>query len=194
MTVGVCKEERIERLRKVRAQDSVDKTKRSLESITALQDEGVRVSFAAVARAVVSTWFVYNKSEVATRIRAAIADQSEHGLDIAKTPKIQRVSAAALQAELAFARKELAAVRLERNELRTRVALALGDAIDSENMDCLRAKVQQLEAANNRQASEVLAANRHANGLSQQLRETEDELIAARASLRRSIRAVPSPS
>lgn len=88
----------------------------------------------------------------------------------------------------------LAAAQLERAQLRRQVALTLGATIDNDHMDDLQTRVQQLEAANSRQASEVIAAERHATELSQQLQETGDELIAARASLRRSIRAVPSQS
>lgn len=194
-STAASREVRIERLRKVRARDSADKMKRSLEAIAALQDEGARVSFASVARrALVSTWFVYNQVNVAATIREAIAEQSEHGLDIAKAPKGQRVSPAALQAELAFARRELAEVQLERDELRRRVALTLGAAIDSDNIDGLQARVRELEVNNSLQAGEIIAGKRHANELSQQLQETEDQLIAARTSLRRSIRSVPPQS
>lgn len=191
-SVNTSREERIERLRRVRAQDSVDKTKRSLESIVALQCEGTRVSFASVARrALVSTWLVYNQPAVAAAIRTAIAEQSERGLEIAKAPQGHRVSPAALQAELAFARAELATARLERDGLRKRVALTLGAAIDSGSIDGLQARIRELEAISNLQAGEVIAANRRASELSRQLQETEDQLIAARAGLRRSIRAVP---
>ena len=167
---------RIERLRASRAKDSEEKTRRALDAVDALLRSGQRITVAQVARdASVSTWFVYNQPQVHQAVQDGITGQGTRGRQNCPAPEASQVSPAGLRTDLALAREEIKDLKKERDRLRHRVRLSLGAELEGVNQHELIERVQQIAALEGR------------------LRETEDDLTAARAGLRRAMRAVPSP-
>jgi phage shock protein A len=147
-----------------------------------------------VAReAAVSTWFVYNQSQVHRAVQEGIATQQEHGRRNSPAPGAQQVSPAGLRTDLALAREEIKDLKKERDRLRNRVRLSLGTELDQVSRSELIARAQQLEQQNTTLDQQLSEAKDRITVLEGQLRETEDDLTAARAGLRRAMRAVPSP-
>ncbi|MGR3934376.1 DUF6262 family protein [Streptomyces sp. BRA346] len=137
---------RVERLRAGRAKDSEAKTRRALEAVEGLLRMGRRVTVAQVAReAEVSTWFVYNQSQVHRAVQDGITTQREHGRRNSPAPEAQQVSPAGLRTDLALAREEIKDLKKERDRLRNRVRLSLGTELDEVNRSELIERVQQLE-------------------------------------------------
>ncbi|MFB7588249.1 DUF6262 family protein [Streptomyces sp. NPDC056169] len=185
---------RVERLRTSRAKDSEAKTRRSLEAVDGLLRTGRRVTVAQVAReAAVSTWFVYNQPQVHQAVQDGITTQREQGRQNSTVSEAQQVSPAGLRTDLALAREEIKDLKKERDRLRNRVRLSLGAELDGVNRNELIERVQQLERRNTALDQELSVARDRIASLEGQLHEAEDDLTAARASLRRAMRAVPSP-
>jgi len=187
------REVRVQRLRAARAQDSAAKIDRSLKVIHDLLASGQRITFARVAReASVSTWFVYNQPPVRASVEAAMSEQrgqrGKHSLPASR----QQVAPAGLHTELALAREEIKDLKKERDRLRDRVRLSLGAELDDVSRRELVERVQQLEQQNAALNQELSGSRNRLIDLEQQLRESEDALTAARASLRRAMRVVPS--
>ncbi|MEU4093798.1 DUF6262 family protein [Streptomyces sp. NPDC026673] len=185
---------RIERLRVSRSKDSEDKTKRALDAVDALLRSGRRITVAQVAReASVSTWFVYNQPQVHQAVQDGITAQRTPGRRNAHTPEPPQVSPAGLRTDLALAREEIKDLKKERDRLRNRVRLSLGAELEGVNQHELIERVQQIEQRNTALQQALSEARDQIAALEGQLRETEDDLTAARAGLRRAMRAVPSP-
>ncbi|QHC27027.1 hypothetical protein GR130_19220 [Streptomyces sp. GS7] len=147
---------------------------------------GDRITFAAVARAAnVSTWLTYADG-VREHIESAIHQQRSTRPQMATTAQ---ASPAGLRADLALAREEIRRLRGERDQLQQTVRRHLGQQLDQLGARDLATRVQELTEANTRLEAnlhEVTVAKsrleRHVTGL-------EDELGAARTSLRRMIKA-----
>ncbi|MEU5219101.1 DUF6262 family protein [Streptomyces sp. NPDC020807] len=185
---------RVERLRASRAKDSEDKTKRALDAVDVLLRSGRRITVSQVARdAEVSTWFVYNQPQVHQAVQDGITAQREQVRHVSPSAEAQRVSPAGLRTDLALAREEIKDLKKERDRLRNRVRLSLGTELDGVNHSELIQRVQQLEQRNTDLDKELSVARDRVTSLEERLRETEDDLTAARAGLRRAMRAVPSP-
>ncbi|MER5871833.1 DUF6262 family protein [Streptomyces sp. NPDC002044] len=183
---------RVERLRASRTQDSEAKTARALDAVLRLLRAGRRITIAQVARdASVSTWFVYNQPQVRDAVRTGMATQREQGLQKPPAPGRQQVSPAGLQTELALARDEIRDLKKERDRLREHVRLSLGAEIEEVDRHRLVERVQQLERDNASLNAELTNTRDQLAALEGRLRETEDDLTAARAGLRRAMRAVP---
>ncbi|MEH0544815.1 DUF6262 family protein [Streptomyces sp. B21-105] len=187
---------RVERLRASRAKDSEDKTKRALDAVDGLLRSGLRITVAQVARdAAVSTWFVYNQPQVHQAVQDGTAAQRERVRvrDKFPVPETRQVSSTGLRTDLALAREEIKDLKKERDRLRTRVRLSLGAELDEVDRNELIERVQQLEQRNTALSQELSEAKARITSLEGQLSRTEDDLTAARVSLRRAMRAVPSP-
>ncbi|MFJ2936669.1 DUF6262 family protein [Streptomyces sp. NPDC087219] len=185
---------RVERLRASRAKDSEAKTRRALDAVDGLLRSGRRITVTQVAReAAVSTWFVYNQPQVHRAVQDGITTQREQGRQNSTVPEAQQVSPAGLRTDLALAREEIKDLKKERDRLRNRVRLSLGTELDGVNHSELIQRVQQLEQRNTDLDKELSVARGRVTALEERLRETEDDLTAARAGLRRAMRAVPSP-
>lgn len=183
---------RVDKLRLARAADSTTKQQRALAAVEHLHAQGDRVTFARVARvSAVSTWFTYNNTHVALAIRRAQADQAENGLHITPRPA-ERVSAASLRVDLEHARDELRESKQENGQLRRTLSLRLGAELENTNPAELLDRLHEAERHSADLASRLTAATDHNHDLSDQLAATRDDLQAARESLRRAIRAVPS--
>lgn len=176
-------------LREARARDSTTKRDRALAAVRHLHSSGQRVTFAHVARhAQVSTWFTYNQHDVRSAVQTAIADQLEQGLAQAATPPRERVGAAGLQTELALTRHELTQTRRERDRLRTKVQLVLGAELDEVTRHHLVQRIAQLERDHDEHLQAAREAQQTIEGLQTRLQVAQDELAAARTSLRRVIK------
>lgn len=184
---------RVRRLSAARARDSEAKTARSLDVVRDLLGSGQRVTFAGVAReASVSTWFVYNQPRVRDAVQAAMDEQRQLGHQAPQSSASQRVSPAGLNTELALAREEIKGLKKERDRLREHVRLSLGAELDNVARSQLVERLKQLEQAKADLQHELSNTRDRLTAVERRLQETEDDLTAARAGLRRAMRAVPA--
>ena len=174
-----------------RAKASHDKRQRVLAAVQALEAAGTPVTPAAVAAAArVSTWLVYADG-VREHVQAARQRQTErgHAPEPAAPPaRGEPVTQASLRTDLAVAQNEIRRLRAERDKLRGRLRLQLGAEIDGPDRADLIARVAALEAASRQFAAERDARAAEASHAQRRVPELEDELTAARESLRRAIR------
>jgi hypothetical protein len=174
-----------------RAKDSQDKRQRALAALRSLEAAGTPVSATAVAAAAgVSTWLTYADG-VREHVEAARQRQAEHGpgpAPAAPAPCGEPVTGASLRTDLAVARAEIRRLRAETDTLRARLRLQLGAEIEGPERAELITRVATLESASRQLAAERDARNAEASHARQRARELEDELTAARESLRRVIR------
>lgn len=171
-----------------RAKASHDKRQRALAAVQALEAAGTPVTATAVAAAAgVSTWLVYADG-VRDHVEAARRRQAERKPcpgPAAPPAAGEPVTQASLRTDLAIAQDEIRRLRAERDKLRARLRLQLGAEIEGPERAELIARVGGLEAATRQLAAERDAEASHAQ---RQVRELEDDLTAARESLRRAIR------
>ena len=176
-----------------RAKASHDKRQRALAAVRDLEAAGTPVTATTVATAAgVSTWLVYADG-VREHLEAAQRRQAdrEPGPSTAAPPgRGEPVSQATLRTSLAVARDEIRLLREERDKLRARLRLQLGAEIEGPDRAELIARVTSLQAASRQLAAERDARAAEASHAQRRIRELEDELTAARESLRRAIRQV----
>ncbi|MGY0061031.1 DUF6262 family protein [Streptomyces sp. LZ34] len=183
----------VERLRASRAKDSKDKTRRALDAVDGLLRSGRRITVAQVAReAAVSTWFVYNQPQVHQAVQDGITARRERGRQNSPVPEAPQVSPAGLRTDLALAREEIKDLKKERDRLRERVRLSLGAELEATGRTQLIDRIDKLERENSALRAELAESQGIQSALEHSLQETEDDLTAARASLRKAMRAVPS--
>ncbi|MCX5449904.1 hypothetical protein [Streptomyces nigrescens] len=104
------------------------------------------------------------------------------------------MSSAGLKTDLALARQETAELRRERDQLKGVVRRQLGQQLDQVGTSELVARVDELTRQNTELTATVDALQRSNIDLQEKLTEAEDDLQAARTSLRRMIRTQqPSP-
>lgn len=177
-----------------RRADSLAKRAQVGEAIDHMVAERVPISFASVARrARVSTWLVYAPGvreavEAARRRQAAAGPVPEAG------PR-----PAGLATDLALARQDIARLRAERDAQRRQLQLALGARIDDAAKADLLRRVEELNGHNRQLAAESAQLQADNAKLAAAITDIEDDLGAARMSLRRMIRAEnlssqPSPA
>ena len=178
-------------LRAARAKDSQDKRRSVLAAVQALENAGAPVTAAAVATAAgVSTWLVYADG-IREHLDAARGRQaSHHGTPIAATAQGTQpsVTPASLRTDLAIARAEIRRLRADHDKLRNRLRLHLGAEIEGPERAGLIARVAALEDCNRQLVAERDARAAEAHTAQRAAQELEDELTAARESLRRVIR------
>jgi hypothetical protein len=174
-----------------RAKTSHDKRQAALAAVNALEAAGTPVTPAAVAAAAgVSTWLVYADG-IRDHIQAAQARQAERepAPRTAGPPgRGAPVTQASLRSDLAIARDQIRRLRAERDKLRARLQLQLGADIEGPDRAELIARVATLETAARQLAAERDARAVEASHAQRRVRELEDDLTAARESLRRAIR------
>ncbi len=176
-----------------RAQASRDKRQQVLTAVQALEAAGTPVTATAVAAAAgVSTWLVYadgvREHVEAARRRQADREPGPGPATTAPPGRGEPVSQASLRTDLVAARDEIRRLRAERDKLRARFRLQLGAEIEGPDRAELIARVASLEAASRQLAAEREARAAEASHAQSRIRELEDELTAARESLRRAIR------
>ena len=172
-----------------RAKASRDKRQRALAAVQALEAAGKPVTPAAVATAAgVSTWLVYADG-VREHVQAARSRQADDEPGPAAPPgRGEPVTQASLRTDLAVARDQIRRLRADNGKLRARLRLQLGAEIEGPEKAELIARVATLEAATRQLAAERDARTTEASHAQRRIRELEDDLTAARESLRRAIR------
>ncbi|MEV5493633.1 hypothetical protein AB0L47_37685 [Streptomyces bobili] len=97
--------------------------------------------------------------------------------------------APAMQTDLALAREEIKALRGERDQLKAALRRQLGQQVDQIPTTDLIARVNELTSQNTRLGEALAAAQTAKQQLEAELAEAQDDLAAARSSLRQMIRA-----
>ncbi|MFD4510955.1 DUF6262 family protein [Streptomyces sp. NPDC058457] len=165
-----------------RRRHSLDKRARVLTALAALEKQGQPLTFAAVARAArVSTWLTYAPG-VREHIEAAQLRQAH------TTPPSTAPSPTSLRAELETAWQEIKALRAERERLQAALKRQLGQQLDALHTPGSTSKTDELAAKNQhltQQLQQALADNTAAQA---RITDLEEDLAAARTSLRRMIR------
>ncbi len=173
-----------------RHRDSEIKRARVLVTVERMLNEGTPITFAAVSRqAKVSTWLVY-----APGIREAVTDarsqqHARHHTQPAPEPNEQ-----GLRTDLALARAEITRLRSERDHQQQQIRLALGARLDDIAKADLVARVDELTRHNTDLAATVTQLGSANHALQTRVRELEDDLAAARISLRRMIHTENRPA
>lgn len=173
-------------LRAARAKDSQHKRQRVLATIEALETAGVPITAAAVAStAGVSTWLVH-------------ADGLRHHLDAARRRQADRppattedpvpVTPDSVHTDLVIARAEIRRLRADNDKLRGRLQLQLGAEIEGPERAQLIDRVANLDDINRRLVAERDARTAELGVAARRTRELEDDLTAARDSLRKLIK------
>jgi hypothetical protein len=178
-------------LRAARAKDSQDKRRRALAAVQALETAGTPVTATAVATtAGVSSWLVYADG-VREHLHNAQRRQAERGsAPVSTLPPVNHapVTPASLRTDLAVARDEIRRLRTERDKLRDRLRLQLGAEIEGPDRAELITRVANLEAVARQLVAERDARTTEADLAQRRVHELEDDLVAARDSLRRVIK------
>jgi hypothetical protein len=184
-------------LRAARAKNSAGKRRRTLEAINALEAAGTPITATAIAHAAgVSTWLVYTDGlrehlDAARRRQAQPANRPARataaGAHAPPTP-------AGLRTDLALARAEIRRLRAECDQLRHRLRLQLGAEIDGPDRAELITRVADLENLTRQLLAERDARATEADHAQRRIRDLEDDLTAARESLRRVIKEHNRPN
>lgn len=177
-------------LRAARAKASHDKRRRVLAAVQALETAGTPLTAAAVAStAGVSRWLVYSDG-VREHLEAARRRQAQNDATTAAIPPGNQlpVTPAGLRTDLALAREQIRQLRAERDKLRARLRLQLGAEIEGPERAELINRVAELEATGRQLAAERDARTAEVDITQRHARELEDDLTAARDSLRRVIK------
>jgi hypothetical protein len=182
-------------LRAARAKDSADKRRRACEAIDVLEAAGTPVTAAAVANAAgVSTWLVYADG-LREHLDQARRRQALPAPIPARAPAGQATpTPSSLRTDLALARDEIRRLRADNDKLRHRLRLQLGTEIDGPSRAELTTRVADLETANRQLLAERDARTTEAEHVQHRIRDLEDNLTAARESLRRVIKQNNRPS
>lgn len=144
------------------------------------------ITFAAVARAAkVSTWLVYAEG---VREYITAAQDYQAGAAERETAAGARTSAASLQMDLELAHQDNRTLRGEVARLAQALRQNLGNQLDQESFHHLRARADDLATANSRLQEDNRTLTTECERLRDMLRAAEDDLSAARTSLRRMIR------
>ena len=190
MSTTTANQARAAALKAARAKDSELKRRRVLAALEALEASGAAITFTAVAKAAgVSTWLVYADG-IREHIDAARHRQAHHGAGPAPTPSAKRTTTSdSLRTDLAIAQEQIKTLRAERDKLNQRLRLQLGAELEAPDRAHLTARVADLEAINRQLIAERDARTTEADTAKSRVNELEDELSAARESLRRVIKA-----
>lgn len=171
-----------------RRRDSATKRSRVLTTLERMLADGEPVTAAALARrADVSTWLVY-----APGIREVI--DAARSRQQSQPPRPEPTAGEAnLRTDLALARAEITRLRAEHDQHRQQLRLALGARLDNLAKADLVARLDELTAANTELAATGAHLRAENTALAARVAELEDDLAAARTSLRRMIRTENLP-
>lgn len=176
-------------LRAARAKDSADKRRRTRDAIDALEAADTPITAAIVAQAAgVSTWLVYTDG-LREHLDAARHRQAQPSRNPARAAAEQAPpTPVSLRTDLALARDQIHRLRAECDKLRHRLRLQLGAEIDGPDRAELITRVADLESVTRQLLAERDARATEAEHAQRRIRELEDDLTAARESLRRVIK------
>lgn len=155
-------------------------------AVDEMKRSGAEITFASVARhAGVSSWLVYQDG-----VREYVITAREH--QAAQPVEDRRVgrsaSDASLRTDLELARQDNQRLRTELARLKVVVRERLGQRLEVESSQTLRNRVDELAEANHRFQQENLTLNDQIRELGAKLASAEDDLAAARTSLRHMIK------
>jgi hypothetical protein len=173
-------------LREARRRDSDRKRAQVFRTVDAMKRDGTPITFALVARtAKVSQWLVY-----ADGVREYIEKARSAQASSPAPPKLagRNPSEASLRTDLELTKQHNRWLRGEIDRLKNALRERLGAQLEAESVESLRRRIDELIKANDRYRSENSRLTTELNDTRQQLRSTEDDLGAARTSLRRMIR------
>ncbi|MFK0071500.1 hypothetical protein [Streptomyces sp. NPDC091046] len=174
-------------LAQARRRDSLDKRQRALTALAALERDGTKVTHAAIARiARVSTWLTYTDG-IREHIQAARHRQASTQPP-APTQGTPTTTPAGLRAELHLARQEIKNLRQERDRLRDALRHQLGQQLDTLHAPDLTTRLEELTRNNHQLADQLQHATEENAALRHRTASLEEDLTAARTSLRRMIR------
>lgn len=184
-----ARQDRVERLQRARAKDSVAKRARAIETARRMHDSGARVTFAGVAReAAVSTWLVYNAPEVREAIQTLVDQQQAEGVPDAALPA-RLASPESLRTDLLLARDEVKRLRAENEKYLRRLRSVLGAEAEAASTPELLARVRELEAVSVDQHQRLILQDAELDTLRQLVDQLRDELEGKGEALRRMIHA-----
>jgi aryl carrier-like protein len=182
-------DDRTRTLHEAKRADSRRKHDRAIATVKRLVDSGSRVSFARVAReANISTWLVYNSTELKATIQSAIDRQNTEGLKEAPARPVTAASNASLLTDLVLARAEIKSLKQERDALRKRIERVLGDEIREVDRGQLVERITELEHLLRTAHSDVADATKTVATLTDQNQELTEQLEAVRILNQRLIR------
>ncbi|MFJ2637400.1 DUF6262 family protein [Streptomyces sp. NPDC087422] len=173
-------------LKAARQRDSADKRGRVLKAVQDMLRDKRPVTFAAVAReAGVSSWLVYAPG-LRERIDQARVRQGAQGHQDQQSGR--KVSTTSEQTDLLLVRQEIKRLRTENGQLRQQARTHLGQQVEQLGNHDLVDRVNELAEENLRLSTAERQATTQNAELPQRVAELEDDLAAARTSLRRMIR------
>lgn len=173
-------------LKAARQRDSADKRGRALKAVQDMLRDNRRITFAAVAReADVSSWLVYAPG-LRERIDQARARQAAQDHQDQRSGR--KVSTSSEQTDLLLARQEIKRLRTENGQLRQQARVHLGQQVEQLGNHDLVDRVNELTKENLRLSTAERQATTENTQLRQRVTELENDLAAARTSLRRMIR------
>ncbi|PKV78321.1 DUF6262 family protein [Nocardia fluminea] len=173
-------------LQEARERGSRDKRSRVLAVVDDMITRNHQITFAGVARAAaVSNWLVYAPGirEHIDQARARQQARPRHDRESGAT-----ASPEGLRTDLALARAEIVRLRAERDQLKATVQRQLGQQLDQLHTTDLITRIDELTEQNKTLATALETTKRTNTTLQEQLTETQDDLAAARTSLRRMIK------
>ncbi len=181
---------KVDQMIDARRHDSTTKRSRVLATVEKMLREGRPITFASVAReAKVSTWLVY-----APGLREGVEEHRARQSDRATTERRPQREASGDATDLALARAEITRLRAERNEQQRRERLALGSKLDDIAKADLLARLDELTRHNSEVLADAARQRSENHVLQARVVELEDDLAAARTSLRRMIRTGNLPA
>ncbi|MFM9583099.1 DUF6262 family protein [Streptomyces caniscabiei] len=173
-------------LRESRRKDSRDKRARVLHTLDGLLARGEPVTFTAVAKAAgVSNWLVYAPG-VREHIEAARIQQARSAGGGGEARSSGGVKST--RTDLEVLRADNQRLRGQVGHLKDALQRQLGRQLDQLQATDLTKRIGQLTAENQELLSQLTQLQHEKQDLERRLVETNDDLIAARASLRRMIR------
>lgn len=175
---------KIDQMIDARRLDSATKRTRVLATAEQMSRDGRPITFAAVAReADVSTWLVY-----ATGVREVIEEHRARQSDTTATECRPQQETPGRATDLALARAEITRLRSERDEHQRQMQLALGARLDDVAKADLLARLDELTRHHSEVVADAARQRAENHVLQARVADLEDDLAAARTSLRRMIR------
>ncbi|MDA8184364.1 MAG: DUF6262 family protein [Actinomycetota bacterium] len=170
-------------LRRARRQDSRAKRQRAAEALSAMEEEGTRISFAAVARrAGVSVSLLYADLTLSSAIATTRDRQRQAGSERAwRLPARSLVTEQSLRTELANAKERARRLAEEVALLRKRLSRQFGAATDIARGEALSPLLDQLEQRNAELEADNHRQRQCLSQLESDVRDLNENLDAARA-------------
>ncbi|MBW1599473.1 DUF6262 family protein [Streptomyces sp. JJ38] len=173
-------------LRQARHKDSRDKRARVLHTLDQLLAHGDRVTLTAVAKAAgVSTWLVHALG-VREHIEAARTQPDRTAARGGES--LPPGSAMSRRTDLEVLRTDNQRLRGQVSELKEALQRQLGRQLGQVQATDLTDRIRELTAQNQELHSQLIQRQHEKRERERRLAETNDDLVAARASLRRVIR------